>query len=464
MLVSSTAQAFDDPFDTRALTASSQTASAMPPAGTAPCPGQLPAGALTLVDVVNQALCANPLTSEAWANARAQAAQVGVAQSAYLPSVDAVVGWSANQPDRALAGNGWRGNTNSSITLSYLLFDFGGREANLENARELLSAANATQQGTVQQVFLAAVQAYYQVQAAQAALDAARTSEQTALESLNAAAARYSVGTGTPADRLQAQTAYSQAVLIRIQADGALKNADGTLANAMGLDANRRLDLAPSPPGLPDLARESDIGNLIAEARGRRPDLAASDAQVRAAEANVRSVQSSGLPSVSLAAGPTFTDPSGGALTNSSSIGVTLTIPLFSGFNDTYRIASARSQAEATAAVRDRVNLQVSLDVWQAYQSLTTQSQAVKSSEDLLASALQAQEVALGRYRAGVGSILDVLNAQSALASARQQRVQASFNWNVARVTLAQSLGSLDYDLIAGPADAASPGTLPPQR
>jgi outer membrane protein TolC len=47
-----------------------------------------------------------------------------------------------------------------------------------------------------------------------------------------------------------------------------------------------------------------------------------------------------------------------------------------------------------------------------------------------------------------VGSILDVLNAQSALASARLQRVQAALNWNVSRATLAQSMGSLDYSLL----------------
>lgn len=46
------------------------------------------AAPLSLPDVVDHALCNNPQTREAWANARYQAAQVGMAQSAYLPSVD----------------------------------------------------------------------------------------------------------------------------------------------------------------------------------------------------------------------------------------------------------------------------------------------------------------------------------------------------------------------------------------
>ena len=62
----------------------------------------------------------------------------------------------------------------------------------------------------------------------------------------------------------------------------------------------------------------------------------------------------------------------------------------------------------------------------------------------MLASAEQSERVALGRYKAGVGTILDVLNAQSALAAARLQRIQAQLDWQVYRATLAQAIGALD--------------------
>ena len=95
----------------------------------------------------------------------------------------------------------------------------------------------------MQSVFLSAVQYFYQTQATLAALDAARESERAAKESFAAAEARYIAGSATPADKLQAQTAYSQATLNRITADGNLKNAQGTLANMLGLDANRNVSL-----------------------------------------------------------------------------------------------------------------------------------------------------------------------------------------------------------------------------
>jgi outer membrane protein TolC len=120
----------------------------------------------------------------------------------------------------------------------------------------------------------------------------------------------------------------------------------------------------------------------------------------------------------------------------------------------------------------EQLRLQVALDVWTAYQNLTTATQSLRSSADLLSSAEQSGRVALGRYKAGVGSILDVLNAQSALASARQQRIQSTFNWNVSRATLAQAMGSLDAGLLQTLSDVSSqkpvtgdqqPGENPPQ-
>ncbi|MDP1897549.1 MAG: TolC family protein [Sulfurimicrobium sp.] len=187
---------------------------------------------------------------------------------------------------------------------------------------------------------------------------------------------------------------------------------------------------------------------LVEEARRLRPDLLAAEAQVRAAAANLDAVRAAGRPSISLAATSNLLNVDGSPNTQTSTLGVALNIPFFSGFAPTYRVRAAEAQVDARGAQRDRIRLQVALDVWNAYNNLNTATQALRTSYDLLNSATQSEQVALGRYKAGVGSILDVLSAQSALASARQQRVQAALNWNVSRATLAQSMGSLDYGLL----------------
>ncbi|MDO9190612.1 MAG: TolC family protein, partial [Sulfurimicrobium sp.] len=138
-----------DPFDTDALAPPRPALHGSAAGGATPCAAPQPAAPLALVDVVDLALCNNPQTREVWANARAQAAQVGVAQAAYLPGLTGSVSSSRNWTDAA-GRNSPYDQAGAGLTLSYLLYDFGARNATLENARQLLAAAAATQDSTVQ--------------------------------------------------------------------------------------------------------------------------------------------------------------------------------------------------------------------------------------------------------------------------------------------------------------------------
>ncbi|MFQ6404820.1 TolC family protein [Methylophilus sp. 'Pure River'] len=413
--------------------------------------------ALTLAEVAEISLCHNPQTSEMWASARVQAAQLGVAKSAYLPSVTDTV--SSNMgvlnPESATRGNP-NLNLSNSLVASYLLYDFGNRKANVESARQLLLAAGATQSSTVQAVLLNTIIAYYQVQANMAALTAAQQAERAAEESFKAANARYQAGVATPADKLQAQTAYAQLTLQRITIEGTLRVAYGNLVNLMGWPANRSVRLASSstdvPPGILD-----DVGTLIEQAGQRRPDLLASEAQVRAAEAGIAASKAASKPTISMGVSNNLQDGSQYAANSATTLGVTVSIPLFAGYAPTYRIRAAEATADLRLAQRDRLRLQISLDVWSAYQNLRTALQSVTASKVLLESAEQSYRVAFGRYTSGVGNIIDTLNAQSALAAARQQNIQAGLNANISRATLAQAIGVLDHAMIQSLPGAQAP-------
>lgn len=435
-----------DPFATEAQVALKPSPRLAARVGEAPCATALPTTALSAVDAVDLALCNHPQTREVWAASRAQAAQLGAAQAAWLPSLNGKATAS-----RVFTEARDYDQNSAALTLSWLLFDFGQRAANVDYSRQLLNAANATQDATVQALFLAALQTYYTAQATQAAVFSAGEAERAATEAFKAADARYQVGAGTPADRLQAKTALSQATLNRIRAEGEARNASGALANALGFDAQQKIVLAEIPAQAPAAAFQKDVDALIAEARARRPDLKAAEAQFRAAEANVGYARALGRPTLSLSTGPTWQDV-GGVVTQGGNIGLTVNVPLFTGFQTTYNVRAAAAQAEVRAAQRDRLASQVALDVWKAYQSLSTATQSLLSTSDLVASAEQSERVALGRYKAGVGTVLDLLTAQSALASARLQRIQATLDWNVYRASLAQAMGALDYTLLQGSA------------
>ena len=403
------------------------------------CPKAADAAPLSLADAVGVALCANPQTREVWANARAQAATLGTAEAAWLPSLGATAGVGVTR-----SGGVAYDQKTLGASLSWLVFDFGGRSASIESARQLLGAANATRDSTVQSVFLSAVQAWYQVHGQRTALEAARESEKSAELSFKAAAARHQAGAATAADELQAKTAWSQAQLNRIQTEGNLRTAEGNLANVLGRDAHRPVAITPLPAIDPPARFEEDLDRLVEAARSRRPDLKAAEAQVASARAGVDVARAGGLPSLSLAASANRSRLDEGPSANTGTVGLTLTVPLFTGFSTNYKIRTAEAQAEAKESARDRIALQVAQDVWNAWQSLQTSIQSVRTTGDLISSAEAAEKVARGRYEAGVGSIIDLLSAQSALASARQQRVQALYGWNIARATLAQAVGALD--------------------
>ena len=401
---------------------------------------------LGLSDVVMAALCNNPQTKIAWQTSLYQAAQVGVSQSAYLPTLSAT--GSILQTDNSETKNG--NQENIGVTLSYLLYDFGKRDATYDNARSLLDVALFSENDTIQTVFLSAIQAYYTLFGSNASLEASREAERSALASLNAAKTRYSVGTATPADTLQAQTAYSQAMLNRIQAEGSVKSAQGELANVLGLIPDTTMQLQTPRLDIPSDTFEKNIRSLMEEAQKLRPDLMAASAKIKAAEAGVRAAKADNMPTFSLSATSGHTETVFNTSQRTSSVGLYVSIPIFTGFNTKYKVQAAEQQLKINEAEYEKLSQNASLEVYKTYQSLISETQATRTSSDLVASAQASYDLALGRYKAGVGTILDLLSAQSALASAKQQHIQSLYNWYITKASLAKAMGTLDFSTIKG--------------
>jgi outer membrane protein len=120
---------------------------------------------------------------------------------------------------------------------------------------------------------------------------------------------------------------------------------------------------------------------------------------------------------------------------------VQVTIPIFEGFARTYRARQADAQIELQAEMLAETRRQVGLDVWNAYQTVLSATKNLDNSASLLSLAQRSYNAARHRYRTGVGNVLELLNAQSALASGKKQRIQALTDWRSARLQLAARLG-----------------------
>jgi outer membrane protein len=327
--------------------------------------------------------------------------------------------------------------------LTWTLYDFGGRTGRIKSARSLMDAAAATASSVAQQVVRLVVQSYYGVVAGDAGLAAAKTTEEVTAHSLEIARSLREGGVGTLADMLQAETAHGQAVLARVQADAAAKGARGTLAVTLGLTADEgfKLDAEPVPAQVPELTAR--MADLMAEAARQRPDLKAAQAQRDAAETNITVARALGRPSISIGALHNFTAQTGVPNENYDQVGITVTVPLFTGFNVSYGVRQAQAALQQQEANVEQVGLGVTLDVWNGYYSLDSANQQLTITAGLSKTADDNLQVALGRYQAGVGTIVDVLTAQTAAATSRLQRINAELGWKVARANLALALGRL---------------------
>jgi outer membrane protein len=407
-----------------------------------------PGTTLSLVQLVDVALRTNPQTREAWSFARAAAAEVGSKRSLYFPVFE-VDGTLQRQKTAAVGGQFTYLQTTygPSVAASWLLFDFGGREADVEEATRALYAADWTHNAAIQDVVLSVAQAYYGYLNAKALVIARQSNLDEARRSLDASEERHRAGVATIADVLQARTAASQIELQLQDTQGQLQIIRGALATAVGVPANVPVEVGQLPEDLPLDMVKKNVDELIARAMAERPDLAASRFEALAAQSRIRSVAAEGLPKLSLNATgnrtfystPNVPDPFS---TNYSGL-VVLRIPVFTGFDVAYRTQKAREEAEAARASAELLQDRVILDVWASYYAVQTATQRIATTRDLLASALQSADVAQGRYKAGVGSIIDLLTAQSALADARAEEVQARSLWFLAMAQLAHATGAL---------------------
>ncbi|WP_033870822.1 TolC family protein, partial [Pseudomonas aeruginosa] len=295
---------------------------------------------------------------------------------------------------------------------------------------------------------------YYDALAAQRSLAASRQVAALAAQNLEAADAKYRAGAAALSDRLQAQTALSQASLAQVRDEGALSNALGVIALRMGLAPDTPLRLSGELEAQPDTGFVKAIDEMLAEARREHPALLAAQARLKAAAASVEESRAAGRPSLALSANlaRSHSDQAmafnGDTRERDRSIGLQLNIPLFEGFERTYQVRNALARREASEAELADTEQQVSLEVWSNYQSLSVETRSLARTRELVEQSRQSLEVVQGRYRSGVGSMIELLNALTAYASAEDQHIRALGNWQTSRLRLAASLGRLGLQMI----------------
>jgi outer membrane protein len=253
------------------------------------------------------------------------------------------------------------------------------------------------------------------------------------------AESRYRAGTITKADLLRFQTAAANAQQQFIQAQtDAMVDRQGLLTYLARNPEDESIQFV-EPEELERLAAEpvsQPVDGLINQSLAKRPEVHRAVAQAEAARDNDRAQFTALLPEVNVQAAYAYTRGQLFYPENSGYVGVFVNWPFWSWGTQFYAARSAERQADAADALAQDARRQAAYDVSSRYVQLQAQFVAVQVAETAITSAEEAYRVTDAQVRAGIGTTTDLLDAQSALTTARLNLARARYERAVARVAL----------------------------
>jgi len=404
-----------------------------------------PARPLSLAELTTIALRNHPDTRVAWAAIEQSQAAERIARAGWWPSITA----SYNvQRSRTTTSSDVevpaRTRYGPSVSLSYLLFDFGTRRGAIDEAvaRELMARYGLNR--TLQDLALSVESTYYQVIGRESLVEASQLAVDEAQANLEAARTRHGAGLATVADVYQAESALAAAQLNLQQARGAARIARGALAAAAGYRPGTELQLRDWQPDAVEVVMPAaTLDELLDQARRARPDLLIAQASEQAASAAVLAARGRALPSLRVNGSAGQTRVTDVGRNDQYSVGATLSVPLFQGFALRAASDQARAAQESARASTESLRLSVEQQVWTAWQNVQTAHDSVAAATAQLTAAQRAADAIRARYKNGLSSILEVLSTEAALSQARVARIQAYLDWYLALATLAHDAGGL---------------------
>ena len=400
----------------------------------------------SLAELTEHALRERPESRTAWFGIQAEAARLDAAAAANWPTLTGQLSFIQS---RSLSSFGTSAPTlyryGPSLSLAYVLYDFGARAASIDAQRYQVVASLLNSNRVLQDVIAEVEAAYFALLGVKAQVDALTQLEKSLRASLDAAEVRLQGGLVSRADQLRARAALAEAQLARQAAERDQAKAEAALKLATSIEQMTSLVLDWKTTLPTELDAMNLLAELLAEAQRQRPDLQALQAAADSARAEAERARAARWPSLSLAAngGRSFFLEDDRMPSNSYSVGVTLSVPLFDGGRLAAEARAAERDAERLRAGIETQRSQVARAVTEAYHDVRhaqAQREGVAVQFD---SASESALAAEARYSAGVGSLLELLTAQAALARARQSASQADSEWLAAFSRLNHALGRL---------------------
>lgn len=402
---------------------------------------------LSLPMALDHALCVNPSVRQAAYAITEKQSDIDLAQLSYRPRANTT--FSANASRAAAtadSANLTSQNISSSIGLNWLLFDFGQRDATLAQTRSQLSSTVYGLNNVKSLAVSETLRLYTDALSVWLRLKNLRDAEIVAEQSLRAATAKYTLQVGSLSEKLQAQTALGQTSLELVRANGLWETARAALAVHMGFPIYQRIGMPALEVAVPFIGIETNIDDMLQYMRENHPRLKSLQADANTLRSRGAAVVAEGRGSISFNASGQISralNQSNTVSDKNLSASVSANMPLFNRDEIDARLAQINAQTDTKLSLLDAAQRELDMELLRQILVVRTEIETKFAARILVTAAEQNHKVALGRYQSGVGTIVDLLTAQSALSAALLAMDITYLSQATARLRLVAIVGRL---------------------
>jgi outer membrane protein len=413
---------------------------------TPPAPGSLsPTGnLLTIEDAVRIGLDNHPRIRSAYERIGSQQAILGQQTSAYYPTISLSNQYRTSQSSTNGGNDHAADSFSSQAIFNMTLYNFGKREGNVQAARETLDATKQDFGTTTQDTVLSIKQSYYVYLASQALVKVRQDTVRNRELLVRQAQGFYEVGTRARIDVARAEANLYTARADLIAAENGVKIAWVTLRNAMG---SPRLPEQPVAEDSPEVELSMNLAGARDAAFEARTELKSFDAQRRASDQLIAVARRGHLPDLifdSSYGRRHVSDQTGlntFPLQPTWSVQLSLIIPIFDGFRTTNRVEETLHNYYSVKALEEDRRQLIALEVEQSYLRVVETQERINATDSAAKAAKENLDLAQGRYQVGVGSIIEVTDAETLYTDAQTTYIRTVYDYKIADAQLARAMG-----------------------
>lgn len=393
---------------------------------------------LTLQDCIDITLKNNPSIASSYASQEAQKNRVSQSKSSYLPQVDASANYSRGNSKTSTGWNEAANNYSSSINAKQLIYDFGQTGLSTDIQKNTYYSSVADTKNLVVNTIYQLKEAYYAVLLAKQRKLVYEQSVEQYQQQLKRAKGYYEVGTRPKIDVTTAEVNLNNAKLNLIQTENLLNKSFHVLLNIMGIyDYDESFDITMNDT-LPEFTLTEE--EAINTAMQNRQDLLSYRLKLENARQNIKLSKTGYAPSIN-ATGSYGWSGNDFPLYDRWSVGAGISVPLFSGFSTYNKVKEAQNNMlsayyNLTAAEQD-----ILLDIKKAYLNVQDSKSKIPVAEISRTQAEENYQLAVGRYKVGVGNYIEVKDAETTLSDAKLSYINAVFDYILSIAALNKAMG-----------------------